>query len=68
MSNASTKGMSNMSTSNCGTTIPNATMIRSKELDIAISDFIYSKGLPFSVCNSPHFKHMLKCAKFVTSK
>ena len=60
MSNASTKGMSNMLTSNCGNTIPNVTMVRSKELDIAISDFIYLKGLPFSVCNSPHFKHMLK--------
>ena len=68
MSNASTKGMSNMSTSNCGTTIPNVTMLRSKELDVAISDFIYSKGLPFSVCDSPHFKHMIQCARYVTAK
>ena len=59
--------MSNMSTSICGINHRNVTAVRAKELDIAISDFIYSKGLPFSVCDSSQFKKLLTCARLVTS-
>ena len=67
MSDASTKGMSNISTSILGINHRNVTAVRAKELDIAISDFIYSKGLPFSVSDSPQFKKLLTCARLVTS-
>ena len=36
-----------------------------KNLDIAISSFIYAKGLPFSICDNVHFDRVLRTAKQV---
>ena len=68
MSHASTKGRSNTTASISGSTYRNATITCNNELDVAISDFIYSKGLPFSICDLAHFKRLLKLVKFVTKE
>ena len=39
-----------------------------KQLDVAISDLIYSKGLPFNLTESHHLKRVLQLAKSVSSK
>ena len=39
-----------------------------KQLDVAICDLIYSKGLPFNLTESHHLKRVLQLAKSVSSK
>ena len=39
-----------------------------KQLDVAICDLIYSKGLPFNLTKSHHLKRVLQLAKSVSSK
>ena len=54
------------SANNSTSTVRNVTDHHQQQLDVAISDFIFSKGLPFSICDSQHFKRMLSLARFVT--
>ena len=39
-----------------------------KVLNVAISDLIYSKGLPFNLTESYHLKRVLDLAKSVSTK
>ena len=49
-------------------TVRTVTQYHQQQLDIAISDFIFSKGLPFSICDSNHFKRLLQLARFVNKE
>ena len=66
MAEQASKGKSRVNTSSyAGDT---ATGYCEKELDVAISDMIYSKGLPFNLTESHHFKRVLQLAKSVSSR
>ena len=66
MADQSTKGRSHaISSSYGGRTV---TDFAAKALDVAISDLIYSKGLPFNLTESYHLKRVLDLAKSVSTK
>ena len=66
MADQSTKGRSHAVLSSYGG--QTVTDFAAKALNVAISDLIYSKGLPFNLTESYHLKRVLDLAKSISTK